>query len=155
MSPLPTPLAMPAVIAVHAPAVHAPAVHAAVDAPWPAEQLRHFERRLLEERARARRALTRLGLRPTDDEGEGHGNRIPDHLADVGHEAARETVDASIASRESEALAEIDAALRRLYRAPDRFGRDERTGARLSFDRLDLIPWARHAVRAPRAPGRR
>jgi len=37
----------------------------------------------------------------------------------------------------------IDAALERLYQAPEKFGRCEDTGKDIPFARLDLIPWAR------------
>ena len=40
-------------------------------------------------------------------------------------------------------LAEIDAALERLYKRPDEYGRCERTGKPIPFKRLDLVPWAR------------
>jgi RNA polymerase-binding transcription factor DksA len=36
--------------------------------------------------------------------------------------------------------------LERLYEDPERFGRDERTGDEIPFERLELIPWARRRV---------
>jgi RNA polymerase-binding transcription factor len=49
-------------------------------------------------------------------------------------------------SRLSGELVEIDEALRRLYRQPEGYGRDERTGDDIPFARLDIIPWARRRV---------
>jgi RNA polymerase-binding transcription factor DksA len=43
-------------------------------------------------------------------------------------------------------LEEIDAALERLYHSPQDFGRDERTGHDIPFERLDVIPWARTGI---------
>jgi RNA polymerase-binding transcription factor DksA len=52
-------------------------------------------------------------------------------------------LDASNETRISRELAEIDVALERLYRHPDRFGICEDTGEEIPFERLDVIPWAR------------
>jgi len=41
------------------------------------------------------------------------------------------------------ALAEIDAALDRLYRTPKQFGVCEATGQPIPFERLEIVPWAR------------
>jgi RNA polymerase-binding transcription factor DksA len=51
-------------------------------------------------------------------------------------------LDASNDARVSNELAEIDAALDRLYRTPEQFGRCETTGRDIPFERLDMIPWA-------------
>ena len=71
-------------------------------------------------------------------------------MADVGSELAERELAASLAAQASETLRDIDAALRRLHREPERFGVCEETGAEIPFERLDIIPWAR-----TRAPGRR
>ena len=52
-------------------------------------------------------------------------------------------LDASNVTRMSRQLAEINAALERLYRDPERFGICEDTGGNTPFERLDVIPWAR------------
>lgn len=44
------------------------------------------------------------------------------------------------ATRISTELAEIDAALARLYETPEKFGVSESTGNQIPFDRLDAIP---------------
>ena len=113
------------------------------------DQRTHLEHRLLEERARALRTLDRCGrIRLTDAGDEAPQARMPDHMAELGSETAQETIDAALASRETAALREIDAALSRLYREPSRFGVDEVTGEPIPFERLDIIPWARRAPAA-------
>ena len=39
--------------------------------------------------------------------------------------------------------------MKRLEGDPERFGHDERTGAEIPFERLDLIPWARTRAEDP------
>jgi len=110
-------------------------------------QRKYLYKRLIEERERALRDLNRSQA----DAGEGELERTgdlseaPTHLADRGTETEDEEIQASLADREIAEVADIDAALERLYKHPDRFGRDERTGKDIPFERLDLIPWARTA----------
>lgn len=105
------------------------------------EQRRYLGERLLQERRLVLRALARAGRRV--DDGADVPNRVPDHMADIGSDTMQENLDAALATRETRTLGEIDAALRRLYRQPERFGLDERTGEPIAFERLDIIPWAR------------
>jgi len=109
------------------------------------EQRDHIRERLIEERSRALRDLKRS--QADEREGElartGDLSEAPTHLADRGTETEDRELDASLADREITELNEIDAALERLYKAPADFGRDERTGKDIPFERLDLIPWAR------------
>jgi DnaK suppressor protein len=58
---------------------------------------------------------------------------------------------ASNVTRESRELADIDAALERLHRTPERFGLCEETGREIPFERLDVIPWARTCAQADTA----
>jgi RNA polymerase-binding transcription factor DksA len=111
-----------------------------------AAQLKHFEKRLLEERAALQRELLRYtGAEAADDEQEQSGDltKVPFHPADLGTDTINQEVDASNATRESVELAEIDAALQRLYETPDKFGMDENTGKPIPLERLEIIPWAR------------
>jgi RNA polymerase-binding transcription factor DksA len=55
-------------------------------------------------------------------------------------------LDAQEASRLSRELQAIDDALERLYHSPKLFGRDERNGDDIPFERLDEIPWARTRI---------
>jgi DnaK suppressor protein len=113
-----------------------------------ASQRAHIERRLLEERARLVRALDRYkqATRSTQMEGAGDVSAFPMHMADVGTDTADREFDAANAARQTAELAEIDAALNRLYHRPDTFGHDERTGEPIPFERLDIIPWARNCA---------
>jgi DnaK suppressor protein len=113
-----------------------------------AAQRQHLEQRLLEERARIVRSLDRYkqSTRSTQMEGSGDVSAFPMHMADVGTDTADREFDAANAARQSVELGEIDAALARLYNQPDKFGRDERTGEPIPFERLDLIPWARRCA---------
>lgn len=109
-------------------------------------QRRQLERRLQDERARAQRALDRSVDAHTDATEQaraGDTTTAPLHLADLGTDTMQAELDASNATRISRQLAEIDAALERLHRDPERFGICEDTGADIPFERLDVIPWAR------------
>jgi RNA polymerase-binding transcription factor len=110
------------------------------------KQRRHLEGRLLEERERLSRALNRsVADRSEEDEQERDGDltTVPFHLADRGTDTMQDELEASNATRMSGELAEIDAALERLYQTPEKFGVCEDTGAPIPFERLDVIPWAR------------
>lgn len=113
-------------------------------------QLKHFEKRLLQERAAVQRELQRYtGAEASDDEQDQSGDltKVPFHPADLGTDTINAELDASNATRESAELAEIDAALQRLYQTPERFGIDEHTNKPISLERLEVIPWARTDVR--------
>jgi len=68
---------------------------------------------------------------------------MPSHPADLGTDTMQAELDASNATRVSRELAEIDAAIERLHNTPSKYGVCEETGEDISFERLDLIPWAR------------
>jgi RNA polymerase-binding transcription factor DksA len=110
------------------------------------EQRAHLEHRLLEERDRATRLLNR-SVEEYSDESEqdrsGDLTSVPFHVADRGTDTMQTELDASMATRVSRELAEIDAALERLYQHPEQFGICEETGREIPFERLDIIPWAR------------
>ena len=114
--------------------------------PLTAEQRAHLEQRLREERDRALRDLNRSYSEQTDESEQdrsGDLTSLPFHLADRGTDTMQTELEATMATRVSRELAEIDAALERLYRNPERFGVCEKTGQDIPFERLDLIPWAR------------
>ena len=109
-------------------------------------QRRHLERRLQEERARLRRNLDwSLAVQEQEDEQDRAGDltKYPLHPADLGTDTMDAELDVSNETRMSGELAEIDAALDRLYRTPERFGICEETGRPIPFERLDIVPWAR------------
>jgi DnaK suppressor protein len=114
--------------------------------PLSTEQRSHLEHRLQEERARALRALNRSVdeyAGESEQDRAGDLTAFPFHPADRGTDTMQTELDASIATRVSRELADIDAALERLYQHPEQFGICENTGREIPFDRLDVIPWAR------------
>ena len=86
-----------------------------------------------------------LAVQEGDDEQDRAGDlsKVPFHPADLGTDTMDAELEASNETRMSRELAEIDAALGRLYQNPERFGVCEDTGRPIPFERLDLIPWAR------------
>jgi DnaK suppressor protein len=117
--------------------------------PLTSAQLKKIETRLLEERTRLVDQLNEF----TDMEAEGDNQErsgsltnLPFHQADLGTDTANEELEASIATRRSAEIGEIDAALERLRTSPETFGLDENTGESIPFERLDIIPWARTGV---------
>ncbi len=98
-------------------------------------QRKHLEARLLEERTRVADAVARYGRASRDTPQQEPGDR--------GTDTADQEVDVVNAARETAELAEIDAALERFYQSPEQYGRCERTGKPIPFERLDLVPWAR------------
>ena len=115
------------------------------------EQRRHLEQRLQEERASAQRGLDRSLADHTGEDAQdraGDLSAMPFHPADLGTDAMQEELDASNEARTSRELAEIDAALERLYRTPERFGICEDTGGDIPYARLEIIPWARTCAQA-------
>jgi DnaK suppressor protein len=109
-------------------------------------QRQHLARRLKEERMRALRVLNRsVGDHAAADERGRAGDltAMPFHQADRGTDTMQDELDASNATRISRELADMDDALDRLYRTPERFGICEDTGREIPFERLDVIPWAR------------
>ena len=109
-------------------------------------QRKHLEQRLRSERARALRSLNRsVDERSEESEEDQAGDltKMPTHQADLGTDTMQEELDASNATRISRELAEIDAALERLYTDPEHFGTCERTGDPIPYARLEIIPWAR------------
>jgi DnaK suppressor protein len=118
------------------------------------EQLQHMEERLQEERARALRILNRSVAEHSDESEQdqaGNLSSLPFHPADLGTDTMQAELDATNATRVSRELAEIDAALERLYRNPEQFGVCQETGADIPYERLDLIPWARTCETVRRA----
>jgi DnaK suppressor protein len=113
----------------------------------------HLGKRLREERERVLHALGTYDeeLGTTEQDATGDLSKYPFHPADEATEMFDRELDAQEASRLSGELEEIDAALERLYHTPDRFGRDERTGEEIPFERLVIIPWARERVDDPPA----
>lgn len=114
-------------------------------------QREQLKRRLQEERTRVERLLGRsLGelSEESDRDGTSDLTAVPLHPADQGTDTMQQELDASNASRMSRQLVEIEAALERLHRDPDRFGICEDTDDDIPFERLEVIPWARTCEQA-------
>jgi DnaK suppressor protein len=114
--------------------------------PLTPKQRSHLEKRLKAERALALELINRntdeLAGNAYQDQ-SGSTSRVPFHPADLGTDTIDEEIQATNATRVSLELAEIDAALERLYTDPESFGKCEDTGRDIPFERLDIIPWAR------------
>ncbi|MDB4917182.1 MAG: hypothetical protein JWM95_4826 [Gemmatimonadetes bacterium] len=109
-------------------------------------QRTHLEKRLQEERARTAMLLNTVtgdGTEGSDQDQSGDLSKLPLHIADLGSSTMDAELDRSNATRISEELAQIDAALERLITSPDTYGICENTGQDIPFERLDIIPWAR------------
>lgn len=117
--------------------------------PLTSDQLRHLEHRLREERDRLTAHVRAFSEEQSDKDADAPGGNLskaPLHPADLGSDVQNEELEATLATRRSIELAEIDAALERLTTSPDTFGRDESTGNEIPFERLDVIPYARSDV---------
>lgn len=109
-------------------------------------QRQELEQRLLDERRRLGASIDRYANASADSarsEQSGDLSTFPFHMADVGTDSFDREVQASNVVRQSMELAEVEAALVRLYDAPERFGRCEVDGEEIPFARLELVPWAR------------
>jgi RNA polymerase-binding transcription factor DksA len=86
-----------------------------------------------------------VAVQEQEDEQDRAGDltRYPFHPADLGTDTMDAEREVSNETRMSGELAELDAALDRLYRTPERFGICEETGRPIPFERLDIVPWAR------------
>jgi DnaK suppressor protein len=114
--------------------------------PMSKKMLAHFEKRLLEER---KRVLKELGnytetFGSTPQSADGDLSSYSFHMADQGTDAMEREKAFLFASQEGRFLWHIDEALRRLYRAPETFGRCHNCGEEIAFERLDALPHARY-----------
>jgi len=110
--------------------------------------LKHFETRLLEERARIMREMghienTILKVNPRDSAGE-VGGGYSFHMADAGTDSMEREISFDIASKEGRLLREIDDALRRIYNGV--YGICEASGKPIARARLEALPWARYTI---------
>ena len=119
-------------------------------------QREHLEKRLRDERKRVLRALGRYEneLATTEQDAAGDLTKYPLHPADEGTEMFDRELDAQESSRLTRELEDIDDAMERLYHTPEEFGRDERSGEYIPFERLNVIPWARTTVTSSDADAR-
>jgi len=119
---------------------------------------KRFEKRLLDERARITGVLDRMNTTArTDEERDQAGDLslMPTHQADLGSDEQQRELDTSVNQNEADTLAEVNAALERLYKTPERYGIDERTGKPIPLARLEVVPWARYDVEGQKAAEQR
>jgi DnaK suppressor protein len=82
----------------------------------------------------------------TSQESDGDLSSYSFHMADQGTDAMEREKAFLFASQEGRFLWHIDEALRRLYRAPDTFGKCHNCGNDIAFERLDALPHARYCI---------
>jgi DnaK suppressor protein len=112
------------------------------------KQLSHLERRLLQERERALKALGLFDEMTKADRESGDSDlaAYTDHMADQGTEAMEREKAAIFATKEGRYLYRLEEALRRLYNDPKNFGLCHTCGGDVGFDRLDALPHARYCI---------
>lgn len=112
------------------------------------KQLAHIEKRLLDERARAQKALGLFDeMAKADRESADSAlSAYTDHMADQGTEAMEREKAALFATKEGRYLYRLEEALRRLYNDPGNFGKCHTCGAEVGFERLDALPHARYCI---------
>ncbi|MDG2282549.1 MAG: TraR/DksA C4-type zinc finger protein [Longimicrobiales bacterium] len=116
--------------------------------PLKKKQLEHLEKRLLDERARALKALGLFDQRSQADRDSSDSDMssYTDHMADQGTEAQEREKAAAFATKEGRYLYRLEEALRRLYADPDKFGVCHTCESDVGFDRLDALPHARYCI---------
>ena len=112
------------------------------------KQLQHIKSRLRDELARALKALGMFdSMAKLDSESmESDLSNYTDHMADQGTEAMEREKAALFATKEGRYIYRLEAALRRLYSEPEKFGSCHTCGADVGFDRLDALPHARYCI---------
>jgi RNA polymerase-binding protein DksA len=112
------------------------------------KQLGHFEKRLLEERARALKELGHYGesFDATLQASDGDLSSYSFHMADQGTDAMEREKAFLMASKEGRFLWHLNQALRRLYATPEKYGKCESCGEEISYERLDALPHARLCI---------
>jgi DnaK suppressor protein len=112
------------------------------------KQLSHLEKRLLDERERALRALGLFDERTKANREAGDSNlaAYTDHMADQGTEANEREKAAIFATKEGRYFYRLEEALRRMYDDPKKFGTCHTCGSEVGFERLDALPHARYCI---------
>ena len=116
--------------------------------PMSKKNLAHFEKRLLEERARVIKEIGHhgetFGLSQTEADGDLGAYSF--HMADQGTDAMEREKAFLFASQEGRFLWHVNEALRRLYKSPETFGKCHNCGEDIAFERLDALPHARYCI---------
>lgn len=80
-------------------------------------------------------------------------SNLPQHMAEQGSEAFDQQLSLGLAEVDRNLIREIDAALKRI--ADGTYGVCERTGQKISAERLAELPWTRYSIEAAREMERR
>ncbi len=112
-------------------------------------QLKHMEKRLLEERARVVKELGHYNesFKGTLQSSDGDLSSYSFHMADQGTDAMEREKQFLFASKEGRYLWHVNEALRRLYEAPREFGVCHECGEEVGYERLDALPHARLCIK--------
>ena len=112
------------------------------------KQLDYLEKRLLDERARALKALGLFDKRTQAgrDSSDSDLAAYTDHMADQGTEAQEREKAAAFATKEGRYIYRLEEALRRLYNDPKTFGDCHTCGSAVGLERLDALPHARYCI---------
>jgi len=111
------------------------------------EERDRIEKLLLRERERMVELLEQFQENEQDmRERAGEMSLYRMHMADLGTESQEKEKEFLLASSEGRRLYEVDDALRRLYKEPETFGVCESCGKDITFERLEVIPYARRCV---------
>jgi RNA polymerase-binding protein DksA len=113
------------------------------------KQLAHFEKRLLEERARVIKELGHYdeSFSATLQGADGDLSSYSFHMADQGTDAMEREKQFLFASQEGRYFWHVNDALRRLYETPEKYGRCQECGEEIGFERLDALPHARLCIK--------
>ena len=110
------------------------------------KQLAYFEKRLLEERARALKEIGHYdeSFNSTLQASDGDLSSYSFHMADQGTDAMEREKAFLFASKEGRYLWHVNQALRRLYKSPETFGQCQHCGGNVAIERLEALPHARY-----------
>ena len=111
-------------------------------------QLKHLEKRLLEERARVMKELGTYDetFNSTLQGADGDLSSYSFHMADQGTDAMEREKQFLFASQEGRYLWHINEALNRMYNQPDKFGHCHQCAVEIDLARLDALPHARLCI---------
>ena len=115
------------------------------------KQLDHIEKRLLDERARALKALGLFDemAKADRESGDSDLSAYTDHMADQGTEAMEREKAAAFATKEGRYLYRLEEALGRLYNDPKAFGTCHTCGSTRSPGMPCRSPWTQPAPALP------
>jgi RNA polymerase-binding transcription factor DksA len=103
-----------------------------------------YEARLLEERDRALEALHRIESEEAEPQSVSAGDTVRGlkDMAEAAADMQEQETDFASATRLSDRIADLDAALVVLRDAPERFGRCDECGEEIDARRLEMVPWS-------------